>query len=221
MKRAESGFTPLRRSAENGFTPLRRSAENGFTLVELMIALLIFGMLAGAGVALLSFSVNAQAASKARLDDIAAVRRLGAAMGGDLAQAVPRTTRSTIGDRIPAFQGTGGAGAQPLMSFIRAGWSNSAGAARSNLQKVEYRLTEGRLERVAYLMLDGGEAQPAAALFEGVASVRMRYRKDGEWLDAWAESRPDALPRAVEMVITREGGDIVRQVFVVGPDALS
>jgi general secretion pathway protein I len=43
---AEHGFTSLRRSAEHGFTSLRRSAEHGFTLIEMMVALAIFGVAA-------------------------------------------------------------------------------------------------------------------------------------------------------------------------------
>lgn len=197
-------------------THATRSAENGFTLVELMISLLIFGILAAGGVMLLSFSVSAQASAKTRLDDIATIRRLGSALTGDLAQAVPRTTRSVSGDRVPAFRGTAGAGVEPLMAFVRAGWSNAAGASRASLQKVEYRLNGDRLERVAYPMLDGGEPQAGAVVLEGVRSIRMRYRKDGEWLDAWAESQPELLPGAVEMVIDRGDGAPIRQVFVAG-----
>jgi general secretion pathway protein J len=212
----EPDFDSFERSAEHGFGPALRSAEHGFTLVELMVSLLIFGILAAGGVMLLSFSVGAQASAKTRLDDIATIRRLGSALTGDLAQAVPRTTRSLSGDRAPAFRGTSGSGAEPLMAFVRAGWSNGAGASRPSLQKVEYRLDADRLERVAYPMLDGGEAQAGAVVLEGVRSIRMRYRKDGEWLDAWAESQPELLPSAVEMVIDRGDGAPIRQVFVAG-----
>jgi len=213
----EHGSVSLRRSAEHGFVSLLRSAEHGFTLVELMIALLIFGMLAAGGVALLSFSVQAQASARERLDDVAAIRRLGAMLTADLAQAVPRTTRSATGDRIPAFQGGTGDAALPLLAFTRAGWSNGAGAPRPTLQKVEYRLVDGRLERVAFAMLDGGEARAAATLFEGVRSVRMRYRGEGDWTAQWATPRPDSLPRAVEMIVEREGEPGIRQAFLVGP----
>lgn len=190
--------------------------EQGFTLVELMISLLIFGILAAGGAMLLGFSVTAQASAKQRLDDVAAIRRLGSALTGDLAQAVPRTARSESGDRTPAFRGSGGDGGAPLLSFIRAGWSNDGAAPRAALQKVEYRLAGGRLERTAYAMLDGGQPQATSALLENVRSVRLRYRKDGEWLGEWAHSRPDAIPRAVEMVIDRGDGAPIRQVFVAG-----
>ncbi|MBJ7378471.1 prepilin-type N-terminal cleavage/methylation domain-containing protein, partial [Sphingobium sp.] len=67
----EDGFTLSGRSAEQGFTLSGRSAEHGFTLIELLVALMIFALLAGAGVLLLGNSVSAQAQIKARLDDSA------------------------------------------------------------------------------------------------------------------------------------------------------
>jgi general secretion pathway protein J len=216
VRKHKHGFDSSKRSVQHGFDSSERSAEHGFTLVELMVSLLIFGILAAGGVMLLSFSVNAQASVKERLDDLAAIRRLGAALTGDLAQAVPRTTRGASGDRMPAFQGVAGGGQGMLMTFVRAGWSNAAGAPRASLQKVEYRLVDGRLERVAYPMLDGAEPQAGAVVLEGVRSIRMRYRKDGEWLDGWAESQPELLPGAVEMVTDRGDGAPIRQVFVTG-----
>lgn len=204
------------RCAEGGPTCTGRSAQEGFTLVELMVSLLIFGILSAAGVALLSFSVRAQAAAKERLDDMAQVRRLGAVMTSDLAQVVPRISRNALGDRIGAFQGGIGEDGAPLLGFVRSGWSNGAKAPRPSLQKVEYRLVDDRLERVAYSMLDGGEAQAGAVLFDGVESARLRYRFENEWRDAWDPTRPDVLPRAIEFVIKPAQRADIRQVFVVG-----
>ncbi|MBB5687431.1 type II secretion system minor pseudopilin GspJ [Sphingobium boeckii] len=213
---AENGFTPLRRSTEHGFTPPRRSAENGFTLVELLVSLLIFGMLASAGVALLSFSVRAQASAQRKLDGMAEVRRLAGALTGDLAQAIPRITRGDNGDRLPAFQGTSGGEGAPFLTLIRTGWSNAGNAPRSSLQKVEYRLNAGRIERMAYAMPDGGTAQPGAALFKDVAAVKLRFRVDNDWQDRWEPTRTDAMPRAVELMITPARGAAIRQLFLVG-----
>ncbi|HYZ47905.1 MAG TPA: type II secretion system protein, partial [Sphingomonas sp.] len=79
--------------------------RNGFTLVELLVALLIFGMLAAAGVGLLRFSVDAQAATKTRLDALAGERRVESLVAADAAQAVPRVTRNEAGDPVQAFDG--------------------------------------------------------------------------------------------------------------------
>lgn len=206
-----------RGSGQKGFTPCRASAQQGFTLVELLITLLIFGMLSAAGVALLSFSVRSQEMAGARLADMAALRRAGALITSDLAQAVVRTTRSETGSVRPAFVGgSGGEGALSL-SFVRRGWENADGAPRSSLQKVEYGLVEDRLERRVYRYVDGAGPQPPAVLIEGVASLRLRYRdNDGEWRDRWDAREQAATPMAVEMLFDMGEAGTVRQVFLTG-----
>lgn len=192
--------------------------RNGFTLVEVMIALMIFGMIAAAGVALLSFSVKAQGASGAALDEIGALNRLGSIMTADLAQAQDRPTREVNGVRVPAF--TGDAAAVPILRLVRAGWSNPDAAPRATLQKVEYRLNEGALERVAYPALDGAPPLPPAVLLERVQAVRLRFRFAGAWSDRWSGQPRSALPQAVELVATREGGTSYRLLFLVGTGAV-
>ncbi|RJF92935.1 type II secretion system minor pseudopilin GspJ [Sphingomonas cavernae] len=213
---AEHGFTPVRRSAEHGFGLVRRSAEHGFTLVELMVSLLIFGILSAAGVALLTFSVRAQDAAKERLADMAEIRRFGAVLTGDLAQAAPRMPRDARGDRTPAFQASPPGTEAPLLTFVRSGWSNGAGAARASLQRVEYRFENGNLLRIGYAMLDGGEELPAAVIFSDVEAVRVRFRVDNEWRDAWDATQPEAMPDAVELVVKPVDGAEIRQLFLVG-----
>jgi len=190
--------------------------EPGFTLVELMVSLLIFGIIAAGGVSLLAFSVRAQASAQGRLDEMAEVRRLASALTADLAQAVPRISRRENGDPVPAFQGTAGAGDAPFLTVVRSGWSNSGNAPRSSLQKVEYRLNGDAIERAAYPAPDGSAVQPAAALIKGVGKVSLRYRLDADWQADWTPTRVDAMPRAVELVITPRDGPEIRQLFLVG-----
>ena len=108
-----------------------------------MIALMIFGMIAAAGVALLSFSVKAQRAGGAALDDAGALNRTASILTADLAQAQDRPTRDVVGTLLPAM--TGGSGFDPALRLVRAGWSNPDEVARPTLQKVEYRLNAGGL----------------------------------------------------------------------------
>ena len=192
----------------------------GFTLVELLVALLIFGMLTAAGVALLSFSVRAQDMADERLDALAEVRRAGALLAGDLGQAAPRLSRDTNGQPTPAFSGGAGGAGEPALLLVRRGWDNPDAAPRPSLQKVEYRLAGDRLERRAYRHVDGGEALPAVAVVNGVRTMRLRYRDErGEWRERWDPARPTELPRAVELVLDTAGTGIVRQLFLVGAGA--
>ena len=193
-----------------------RVVANGFTLIEVMISLAIFGLLSAAGVAILAFSVRAQGATGAKLDDVSALARVTASLSADLAQAVVRPTRNEAGDLIPAFTGESGSSAALMLRLVRAGWSNLDDARRSSEQKVEYRLTDGRLDRIAYPMLDGADAMPPATLLTDVRQVGLRYRLDGAWSDRWQGTPRAPLPQVLELRILRTDGTEFRQLFLVG-----
>lgn len=179
---------------------LRR--QGGFTLVEMLVALSIFALLAAAGVGILRSSVDTQAAVDARLGEIGSVGRLHALLESDLGQAIDRPSRSAAGER-PAFDGSAAG-----MQLVRAGWTNLDGAARSDLQRVEWRLSGGALTRTGFARLDGGdEGAPAAAILRGVRSIGFRYRSaDGSWSTAFRSSPEQPLPAAVELTVTRTAG---------------
>lgn len=193
-----------------------RGGERGFTIVELLVALLIFGMLSAAGVALLSFSVGAQDAATERLDELSDIRRTAGILTSDLAQAAPRLSRDQSGAVQPAF--VGGVGDDGVaLALVRRGWENVDDAARPSLQKVEYRLRDGKLERRGWRFVDGAPAMEPVALLEGVASIRLRYRdRDGNWRDRWDPQRVTELPRAVELLISMPRYGTIRQLFLVG-----
>lgn len=215
---AEHRFNLCERSAVNGFAFSERSAEHGFTLIELLVALMIFAMLASAGVLLLGNSVSAQAQVKTRLDDMAAVQRAGGALASDLGQAVPRITRTEAGTLAPAFWAHDDGDAQPVLQFVRGGWDNLGDLPRPSLQKVEYWVRQGRLERRTYAQLDGAAGDDPAALLDNVEAVILRFRDaQGQWQDDWTPSQPDLLPKAVEMTVTRTGEPPVTMRFLVAP----
>ena len=191
-------------------------SSDGFTLVELMVAFLIFGMLAAAGVAVLGFSVRAQAAQGAKLDDLAGLTRTVSVLSADCAEAVARPTRNANGALLPAFTGDAGSGAIPMLRMVRGGWSNLDAEPRPGLQKVEYRVAGGALERVAYPQLDGAAPLTPAVLLTHVRAARMRYRFAGAWSDRWDGAGGVALPQALELTVTRDNGTTVRQLALVG-----
>jgi general secretion pathway protein J len=190
--------------------------ESGFTLIEVMISLLIFGLLSAAGVALLAFSVRAQGATTAKLDDVSAMNQLASIMTADFVQALDRPVRDEGGNTTPAFVGGSGPGVVPMLRFVRGGWSDLDGAPRAEVQKVEYALVDGAFARVAYPMLDGAQPLPPTAIVPRVRQVALRYRIRGAWSDTWAGSLRTPLPDAVELRILRTNGLETRQMFLVG-----
>src|SRR5205085_250131 len=117
-----AGLMRRRRTKEAGFRSLAGvPARNGFTLVEMLIALVIFGMLTAAGVTLLSLTVRTQETSDRLLDTLGTLRRTGALLNADLAQAAPRLHRNANGEQMAAFTG-GNGGEALLLAFVRRGW---------------------------------------------------------------------------------------------------
>ncbi|HEY0149504.1 MAG TPA: type II secretion system minor pseudopilin GspJ [Allosphingosinicella sp.] len=186
--------------------------ETGFTLVELLVSLTIFGMLSAAGVTLLSFSVRSQEAAETRLADLSQLRRASTLLAADLGQAAARMHRDEAGAPLPAFTG-GGA----TIGFVRRGWENVDAAARPSLQRVEYRVAAGKLERLSWPMVDGAPPRAAVTMLDGVRSIAFRYRSaTGDWRDRWDPEKPDELPLAVELVAETERSGVTRQLFLTG-----
>jgi general secretion pathway protein J len=189
-----------------------RGESNGFTLVELMVSLMIFGMLSAAGVALLTFSVRAQEAAEFRLGHLSEWRRASTLMAADFGQAAPRVHRDQSGAPLSAFTG-----AATSVGFVRRGWENLDGTQRPSLQRVEYRVAGGKLERVSWPRVDGSAPRAAATMLNEVKSIAFRYRvPTGEWRDRWDPEDADDLPLAVEMVAETEGNGTTRQLFLTG-----
>lgn len=185
-------------------------AADGFTLVEMLIALAIFGMITAAGVALLTLTVRTQETSSRLLDQVGTLRRLDALLTADLAQAAPRLSRDRDGHVRPAF--IGGAGDRELLlALVRRGGDEGI------VQRVEYRLRAGRLERLAFAQIDGESRAVIAPLLAGVRQIRLRYRdREGGWSATWSPTDPTRLPRAVELVSASQSQGVVRQLILVG-----
>ena len=188
---------------------------NGFTLVEMLVALLVFAIIAGGALALLRFSVDAELASRAGTDRIAASRRFLSVWTADLAQVTPRLARDESGAVHPALE-AGGAGGM-VLRFTRSGWSNVDGAARPSLQKVEYRWDGKALVRAGYPFPDGAAPEPGAAVLPLAGPPALRFRgRDGQWHGRWEPQRMGELPVAIELLLPQPGGEPLRIVSLVG-----
>lgn len=191
------------------------SSRNGFTLVEMLIALAIFALIAGGALSLLRFSVDAEAASRTKTEQIAAMRRFLSVWSADLAQAVPRPSRDANGELRPALEGTNPDGT--ILRLTRGGWSNFDGSPRPSLQRVAYSWSGGKLRRAGQPYPDGAASESGAALADAAAPPVLRFRTaDGVWHDRWEPQRTAQLPVAIELTITMRGGQPLRVVSLVG-----
>lgn len=187
----------------------------GFTLVEMLVALAVFALLAAGGVTVMAWASTSQGATQARMARVGELQRARAMLQADLSQAAPRRTRNAAGiGAVQAFTGSAEPAAGVLFALTRRGWENPQGAPRASLQYVEYRLQEGRLERSARSMLDGARLEPPQTLLEGVREAGVAYRFQGEWMDGWPGGM-DRVPEALVLTLELEGLGRIEQAFLM------
>lgn len=176
---------------------ITKAAERGFTLVEMLVALVIFAVLASAGVGLLRTSVDTQQAVSGALADLGTAARMRVLLGNDLGQAV---VRPITGAR------RGFAGDRQYFLMVRTIDSEERGESAAGLQAVRWSLEGDRLLRTA-VTSDGTPIGGGIVLARDVRQFAIRFRtRSGTWLNAWTGLAPEpALPAALELWIERAG----------------
>lgn len=192
------------------------TARSGFTLVEALVALALFALIATAGATVLSMSIDNRFAVHAASERTAAVQRTRSLLKADLGQAVTRRTRDRNGEpRALPLDGAAAPG-DPVLVLTRAGWTNPGDAPRSSLQRVEYRLEAGRLERRVSPFLDGSRPGPPQLLLTGVSDLTVAFLQDGQASPVPIPGPTGAPPDAVRLTLTLEGYGPVTQLFLIG-----
>jgi general secretion pathway protein J len=201
----------------------RRARARAFTLVEVLVALAIFGMLAAIAYGTLSRTLSNADVLTERMQRLQAIQGTMRYLSEDFMQLAPRPIREDLGDNFgPALYTD--ALSDFAVELTHGGWSNPAGLPRSTLQRVGYRLEDGELLRYHWNVLDRTLSnEPAVrALLDDVDSIVFRFmQENGAWTEQWPpENRPGVLglrqrPRAVEIVLTlADAGEITRLLEV-------
>lgn len=181
----------------------------GFTLLELLVALAIFSLLAVMSYNGLKVVLNQQAATELQAEALARLQKVYLLVQRDIEQVVPRPVRDEYGDEQPALIGG------DALQLTRGGWRNPAGRLRSSLQRVGYAYEDGELVRYSWAVLDRAQdSEPLRQpLIDGVEEMTIRYLGgNNEWQEEWpnplafGEAAVDnaALPRAVEVTLEHE-----------------
>lgn len=149
--------------------------EDGFTLVEMLIAMFIFSLISVGSMAALTGGLRGKEQIAARMDAAASNDTARALIKADLDHLILYPARDPLGTPEP-YQLAGGD--NNLMAFTRTGRANpGALEARGDLQRVEYRFTDGAIIRRA---LASANPAPDVAviervLYDDVQSAEMKF----------------------------------------------
>ncbi len=196
-----------------------------FTLIEVLVSLAIFAILATLAYGALSQTLSSAELLNARMDRLQAIQRTMRLLSEDLQQLSPRPIRDELGDGIgPALDTDFQSGF--ALELTHGGWSNPIVLPRGTLQRSAYRIEEDELLRYHWLVLDRTLANEpvSVALLDGVESILFRFlQANGEWTEQWPPSnRPGALgrrlrPRAVEIILTLADEGEISRLLEVAP----
>lgn len=212
----------------------------GFTLIEVMVAISIFAVVAAGVYRVLSAMVDTQEKIVSHSESLRDLQRALWLISTDMNQMVMRDVRKPNDNRSPALIADTD---NYLLQFTRQGVRNPLLLARSDLERVAYSIgpdpdkyaDQGsddkksnkkarHLLRHSWSALDRRDnaEETVQVLFRNVDEVRLEFLNEkGDWKEDWPEKKMDdkahtrILPAAIKILIkTEKYGDLER-VFQV------
>lgn len=206
----------------------RRAA--GFTLLELLVAMAIFAIIGALAMGGLNSVISQQEIARKQLDRLHQVQRAMRVMTSDFSELAPRYVRDEGGAYelpLSAKSDIASCGFEYLVCFSRDGWRNPFGQfPRGTLQRVQYRLEDGKLVREHFTVMDRTLANEPKkdVLLEDVDRFELSFldkASKGDWLTEWpplqqGTTEASGVLEAVRIdVVLKDWGEIVRIAEVV------
>ena len=201
--------------------PVLRAKVQGFTLLELLVAVAVFAVIAALASSGFSSVLNSATRSEEQMDRLAELQKAMIIIARDVQHALDRPIRDEFGSPSPPFIGSQ---QTELLEFSRTGRRNPTNIARSHIQRVGYRLDDETLYRQSWPVLDRAQdSEPLEGkLIEGITEIEIRYLDESrQWQNQWPPLTPSsssgtpaaALPLGVEITFGIEGLGSVPRIF--------
>jgi general secretion pathway protein J len=187
----------------------------------------IFAIIGAMALGGLNAIVGQETQARAQAERLATLQRALRLMATDFGSADPRYVRDVLGTthELPLLaEGRG----DYLIRLTRGGWPNPAMLPhRGTLQRVQYRLDDGKLLREYWPVLDlGALGQPPRTeeLLTGVNEVKFLFydpsQGSGEWLQQWPPLRnsgetPASRPRGIQINLELEDWGVIERLIEV------
>jgi len=188
---------------------------SGASLIELLIAVLVFSLIAAAGYTGVNALGQVRTTQQDKAAELEAIQWLVARLDRDLFHAIDRPIRLAGNGQAAALQGD-----RQSLTITHIGNPNPLQQPRSDLQRVDWRIDGQRLIRGTRLGMDGAAAGQGfnELLSETVIEGAFEYlTAGGGWQGSWPAGN-HGLPLAVRYRLEVRGfGSILRVVELAGP----
>jgi general secretion pathway protein J len=193
--------------------------SRGFTLLEMVVSIGIFAIIAAISYSALNGFLDARAHLNSQNDRLRALQTMFVLLEQDLRYAVNRTVRDEYGDAEPAFAGNVDLpladGERLRLSTVRPA---PVGGGRHQLERVAWRLIDGALYRVSWRVLDRDIDSEGYSrrVMDNIDDIGFRYFgfDGGEELRVYSEwTDSDSLPVGVEVTVLPEGEAEYQRIF--------
>lgn len=205
-----------------GPAPAERCA--GMTLLELLIAIAIFSLVAATAYAALSQGLLIQDRLQEQRRFWQRFEAVFNMVHTDLEQAVDLAPRAAGSSIFTGYEQGNSAEYAQMVEFTRNVDTAFHTGPASPFLRVAYSLRDGGLYRRTWpgVSRPYGIAAAENLILEDVGNIRLRYLVDaGRWLKRWPQQLDNedspGLPRAIEMVVELQEKGAYRWLFHVGP----
>ncbi|CEK10852.1 GspJ family T2SS minor pseudopilin variant LspJ [Legionella hackeliae] len=196
----------------------------GFTLIEILIALTVFAILATATSSMMYYAFNTRARVNQQANRLNMVQLALLIIERDISQAIPRAVYGNEMHLFPAFVG------QPqYFELTRLGFENPhSQEKRSNLQRIAYLCHDNQLLRRIWPTLDSTNRDhyEDRILLDNLIACRFSYLNHNlQVLPEWRENaiqqnqKAEPLPKAIQFNLTLKDWDKMSLLFII-PEAL-
>lgn len=191
------------------------SPSRGYTLIEVLVAVLVFAVLAASAYTALNALSRAAISHRDHAAELAALQLGVTRLTADIRQLSHRRARNGFGQTGPALSGS-----LSSLEGVRVGWANPNELRRSQLQRFAWQFDGQDLIRLAWPVTDPapGVAPVPERIDLAIRELRLAYRdRTGGWHDQWPPrtASDQALPAAVEVLLETDRFGSVRRLLVL------